>query len=78
MTEFDKKWLWKFIGAEILTFLSAKLIIALLGLIPAIANDTLNEGLNILKSLILPLSLIIVALVFMGTYKNNRDGGGTL
>ncbi|MFT4144388.1 MAG: hypothetical protein QM644_08005 [Mobilitalea sp.] len=78
MTDFDKKWLGIFIGAEVITFLFSKLILALLGLIPVTANVTVNEGLGILKGLIIPVLLIITALVIMGVFKNNRDGGGTL
>lgn len=78
MTEFDKKWLAIFIGAEVLAFLFAKLVLLLLGLIPASPNTVMNDGLDILKGLILPLSLIITALIMMGVYKNNRDGGGTI
>lgn len=78
MTEFDKKWLGIFIGAEVVTFLFAKLILLLLGLIPAATSATVNEGLDLLKGLIIPVLLVITALVVMGIYKNNRDGGGTL
>lgn len=78
MTDYDKRWLGKFIGAEAITFLFVKLVLALLGLIPAVSNNMVNDGLNILKGLIFPLSLIITALVTMGLYRNNRDGGGTL
>lgn len=78
MTDYDKKWLWIFIGAEVLTFLFSKLVLAILGLIPAAASATANEGLDILKGLLIPIFLIITALVIMGAYKNNRDGGGTI
>lgn len=78
MTDFDKKWLGILIGAEVITFLFSELILALLGLIPVTTNATVNEGLGILKGLIIPVLLIITALVIMGISKNNRDGGGTL
>jgi uncharacterized membrane protein len=78
MTDYDKKWLGIFIGAEVITFLFSKLILALLSLIPVTTNATVNEGLGILKGLIIPVLLIITALIIMGIFKNNRDGGGTL
>lgn len=78
MTDYDKKWLGIFIGAEVITFLFSKLILALLGLFPITTNATVNEGVGILKGLIIPVLLIITALVIMGIFKNHRDGGGTL
>ena len=72
MTDYDKKWLKIFIGSEAVTFLFAKLLLVLLNLIPAASNDTVNEGLTILKGLMIPVFLIIVALVIMGAYKDNR------
>jgi len=78
MTDFDKKWLRKFVIVEVLAFLGAKLLKLVLNLLPDVTNKLIGEGLDILKGLIIPLALIITALILLGLYKNDRDGGGTI
>lgn len=78
MTDFDKKYLAITAGVEVLLYLAAKLVVMLLDLIPALSNEMVNEGFNLFKGMITPILLIAGALVVLGVYKNNRDGGGTI
>ena len=77
MTDYDKKYLWIFAGVEILVYLAGRLLIALLDFIPA-KEGFVNTSVAILKGTVTPCLLIIGALIILGVYKNNRDGGGTI
>lgn len=74
MTEYDKKWLWIFIGAEVVSYLFARLLKLLVGFIPTPTSETAREILALGSDLILPITLIAVALIILVQYKKNRDG----
>lgn len=78
MTDFDKKHLAIFAGVEILAYLAARLIVMLLDFVPTLPTEMMNSSFVLLKEFVVPVVLIIAALVFLGYYKNNRDGGGTI
>ncbi len=78
MTDYERKWLWRFIAAEAVVFAFCRLLVFLFDMIPTSGNELISGLVEIITSLITPALLIVTAFVVMYKYKNGQTGGGSL
>ena len=77
LNDYDKKYVWLFVAAEIVAFLAGKLIKMAIGFIPAEAGSGLETAIDILSRFVIPGVLLLAALIVLNIYRKNRESSGS-